>query len=83
MQTKANKSAKTRVENTNKEEIKNLIFEKSGAIGLIAMVFMAGIGTTSASDEGLAAYWSFDYGTATDETGNNLFETLVSKDRLV
>ena len=41
------------------------------------------IGGVSASDEGLVAYWSFDDGTATDNAGNNPFETIVSKARLV
>ncbi|ODS37277.1 hypothetical protein BEH94_04455 [Candidatus Altiarchaeales archaeon WOR_SM1_SCG] len=57
-----------------KEEIKNLILGKLGVIGIIGLLFMAGIGTVIAADEGLVAYLSFDDisgNTAPDSAGNN------------
>ncbi|ODS40967.1 hypothetical protein BEH94_10765 [Candidatus Altiarchaeales archaeon WOR_SM1_SCG] len=53
------------------EGIGNLISGKLGVIGIIGLLVMVGIGTVSAGDEGLVAYWSFDDGTAKDEAGNN------------
>ena len=73
MKTKFNK-------NSNGAKRKNNLIKITLGILVIFSLITCGV---SASDQGLVAYWSFDDGTATDEAGNNPFETLVSRDFLV
>ena len=72
-------SLRSNISSYDSERENNLIKISAGILIMFGLITCG----VSASEQGLVAHWSFDDGTATDEAGNNPFETLVSKDFLV
>ena len=78
MKIKANKPMKTRAENTNKEETKNLIFEKLGVIGILMVIATGLLLSAGVSAEGILVYTQDSTGSPVSGVNVSLFNESCS-----